>query len=625
MTPTNNLKLSTKSAAPLRGAIAVALLFALAGALFGFRTLALATLPHILMPDNTRTFQEVSDPLPVPRVLDWNLTLIQLMESVSALQGPLLALLGILIVVVAVAVSQSQLAHSVETPPLKIVDEEIIPPRSAAVSIRFRKDVFIRSGVLILAISLLVRFAHPEIPPSLLPFYHTLGTFHQGYWLEIASHYLGMMALIWGGGGFIAALALKQDIGLKRRAFLLLAPVTAFALAFFIQKPLHPSYYSVSRDWTPAVLATAPEYNPKRDAMNEDTTMVGGVPDSTNAGKEFANRTGLKQVTLSQLRNRDTSGFQEKSAILFFPEQLVNVRMRGYTEDGLGMSADSGKAANDFLKKKNHESALSWIALKHMYNLATTNFDLTAATQVCIDDMKTNPHLAQCNQTVRNSLFIASASKANKALLDQWADEKFFTFPTRISRRQMGDLYIHFGDKERALQWYAKADMPKTFMETIRTEKPLFCAGKVTGILTLNGKPLIGAKVGVFPKRLNALPKDLELNVLSAGKELVANFFPSMLFPLFNPRPFVFRWVTAGTITDSQGRFELNDLTEGEYTLISAMPNSIKFQPPLDPNLSVVNSPKQILVNYRHPQRDLGTIAMKFSDSSSPVLEPIKK
>lgn len=625
MTTTVNSTFSTKGVAPLRGAIVVALLFALSGALFGFRTLATATLTHILMPDNTRTFQEVSDPLPVPRVLDWNLNLIQLMESVNALQGPLLALLGVVIVLAAIAISQSQLAHSVATPSLKIVEEEIIPPQSAAVSISFNKEVFIRSGVLLLAISLLIRFARPEIPPTLLPFYHTLGTFHQGYWFEIASHYLLMTALVWGGTGFIAALALKHEIEYKHRAILLFAPVIGFAVAFFIQKPLHPSYFSVSRDWTPAVLATAPQYNPKRDSMNDDTTMVGGVPDSPNAGKEFANRTGLKQVTLRQLRNRDTSSFQEKSVLLFFPEQLINVRMRGYTEDGLGMSADSGKAAKDFLKKKNHESALSWIALKHLYNLATTNFDLTTATQVCLEDMKTNPHLAQCNQTVRNSLFIASASKENRALLDQWADERYFTFPTRISRRQMGDLYIHFGDKERALQWYAKADMPKTFMENIRTEKPLFCAGKVTGILMLNGKPLIGAKVGVFPKRLNALPKDLELNVLSAGKELVANFFPSMLFPLFNPRPFVFRWVTAGTITDSQGRFELNDLTEGEYVLISAMPQGIAFQSPLDPKLSVENSPKQILLNYRHPQRDLGTIKMNLKEDKNQVTEPIKK
>ena len=280
MTTTADSTLSTKGVPTLRGAIVVALLFALSGALFGFRTLALATLPHILMPDNTRTFQEVSDPLPVPRVLDWNLNLIQLMESVNALQGPLLALLGILIILVAIAISQSQLAHSVATPALKVVEKEIIPPRSAAVSVRFSKEVVIRSGVLLLAISLLIRFARPEIPPSLLLYYHTLGTFHQGYWFEIASHYLLMTALIWGGVGFIAALALKQEIEYKRRAILLVAPVIGFALSFFVQKSLHPSYFSVSRDWTPAVLATASQYNPKRDSMNDDTTMVGGVPDS---------------------------------------------------------------------------------------------------------------------------------------------------------------------------------------------------------------------------------------------------------------------------------------------------------------------------------------------------------
>ena len=280
--------------------------------------------------------------------------------------------------------------------------------------------------------------------------------------------------------------------------------------------------------------------------------------------------------------------------------------------DGLTMSSDSEQKVNAFLKSKKNESSLSWIAIKHLYNIKTTQFDLAGATQICLDDMKTNPHLAQCNQTVRDSLFIASASKANRAILDQFSDARYFSFPTRASLRQMGDLYIHFGDKDEAMKWYLRADMPLTFLDKIRTENPLFHNGHVTGVLALNGKPLVGARVGVFPTRLNALPKDLEMQVLRSAGELLSPRWQSMVFSSFHPRPFAFRWVSAGTLTDSAGKFELNDLTEGEYQLIAALPPDIHLETPNDPKLTIENPPINLLLNYKRPEKKLGTINLKL-------------
>lgn len=609
-----------KSDKPLCSLILSGLVVALTGLVCGFWKLSVTTLPHIIMPDGTRRFQEVSDSLPVPQVLDWNLTLIQFMEAMNLLKGVMLIVAGVALFGVALALVFDQVkpvalkeeSESDQTATPAETDAPATPSKAKSAD-----SPLIRIMAILLVFGILLRFALPEVSQTLLLYYHTMGTFHQGHWQEIAFYNLALIFCLWFATGFALVLLLKTGVSMQRRALFALIPLAFALFAFLPAKFLQPSFYAASRDWTPAVLRTAlPPYDPNRESINADTTLVGGVPGSYQAAKELADRTKIKIISddPAEELNKVLNGKDapDRSVLIFLPDRYFSVTMRGCSEDGLSMSSDSETKVNAFLKAKKNESSLSWIAIKHLYNIRTSGFDLAGAIQICLDDMKTNPHLAQCNQTVRDSLFIASASKASREALDQYADTRYFSFPTRACLRQLGDLYVHFGDKEEAMKWYLKADMPRTFLDKIRMEKPLFHIGHVSGVLTLNGKPLAGARVGVFPTRLNALPKDLEVRVLHSVGELLSPRWQSMVFPNYHPRPFAFRWVSAGTQTDAAGKFELDDLTEGEYQLITALPADIHLEIPNDPKLTVENPPVNLLLNYKRPEKKLGTINLKL-------------
>src|SRR5579875_2771457 len=69
------------------------LLLPLIGLLIGFRTVAIATLPHILTPDPGIVYQEVTDRLPIPALLNWDLATIQNLIDLRDMPLPFLILL----------------------------------------------------------------------------------------------------------------------------------------------------------------------------------------------------------------------------------------------------------------------------------------------------------------------------------------------------------------------------------------------------------------------------------------------------------------------------------------------------------------------------------------------------
>jgi len=115
-----------------------------------------------------------------------------------------------------------------------------------------------------------------------------------------------------------------------------------------------------------------------------------------------------------------------------------------------------------------------------------------------------------------------------------------------------------------------------------------------------------------MPRRLNGLPHDLEPTLLRSYRELMAPYPFSRLFPPFHPRPYAFRWITAGTRTDANGAFMLDHLVEGEYRLVCTLPPDIRLAAPLDPTLKVKNAPFRLTFNYASPQQDLGVIEMTY-------------
>jgi hypothetical protein len=609
-------------------ALLIALAFGLTGFVFGMHKLAVVTLRHIVTRDVSLSFQEVSDYLPVPVKLDWNVPFIQALSQLKEVREPALTVVALLLLValggvfwvIVVRGPHSQEPHLPKlpapppepyaSPPTAIDGEDLHVSDTGASTVtdsvdRQHKRVersprrfnWLAPVILYIAcIGLLVVFGVPPVSEILLRYYHTLGTFHQAYLWRIAVPAVTSSVAIWGAGGLIL-LALCRGGGrfVERAATIACAAVLA-GVAAWCQLSLRVGPLAAARDWSPAILTAAPPYRPDRGYY--------GVPDGFNAAQLLAKQLKLKFGNQTEQ--------PERPVVLFLPDTIANVIQLGFTEDGLTASPDSATPVREFLERRHYETALSWVAIKHLFNVATVQFDTTSAIEACMTDMEQCPHLSQCGATTRGMLFTCAATPANLALVDRWADERRFAHPTRESKRLIGQLYERFGQPEKALVWYRRADMPKSFLVRVQNEKPLFHFGRISGRLVLNGKPLQGVQIGAVPRRLNGLPPDMEPNVLRARGELIA-FRPYGVFPAHYPRPFAFRWISASAVSDASGQFEISDLTEGEYMLVCTLPASLHLAPPVDSRLSVSNPPPQVVVNYRHPARNTGTISFKIS------------
>ncbi|HZT40859.1 MAG TPA: hypothetical protein VFA07_01655 [Chthonomonadaceae bacterium] len=712
----------------LLGVLVTGLLFALVGFGAGLQTISVEMLPYVLAPGQGIQYREVVDGLPVPRLLDWDLTRIEwhlsFADMIPVVLLPIVFLLSVLLWLLAVSVlnptfrlfslaspepsedvdsafADAEGAASAEpapsesseaaSPPIETLEtpeaettvappeEAAAPPapptsspaifleesalvkavrllpavglplgavwvlvgllgpgawatvwlvRLAAVGIAlwvgyryeglagsFRRPslhlwpdalpgLILGGAVFGLGLFVLMRWVFPAPLPPLLLRYQMLGTFDSASWNAIARSYLFAVCAVWFAAGALLVVLGRPGLTSAQRLALAALPLAAALAAWAVERPFTPESLARRMDITPAVIASIPVPYDRRYPAT-------GTPDGPQAGQELARRAGLSPPADLPRANRSVIFFS------LFPRFVpyTILRQQAYTEDGLTTDPDSAARVLAYLKKHDFQTALSWVAIKHLYNIGTVHFDSSYAIAACLLDLTHCPHAAQCNGTVRNMLFTCAASPQNLALLDQYADERFFAHPDRESRRLMGDLYVRFGQVDKALAWYRRAEMPRSFLARIQKERPMFHQGLVRGVLTLNGKPLAGVQVGVLPRRLNGLPLALEPFLLHAPEEF-RQFQPYPGFAPFHPRPWVFRWIAAGTLTNADGAFTLQDLTEGQYVLVCVLPPGIHLTLPQDSSLHIQNAPPAFTLNYASPTADLGAIALSLSGES---------
>jgi hypothetical protein len=646
------------------GAMGIGLIFACFGFLVELYDVARFTLPHILVPGPDLQFLEVSDGLPIPRLLDWNLHLIDLLTFLNSLRGPTYfltaAVLMLPLLLVAIRVlnptfrllrvhapdltNRHLFAAAFEANSLGKVIRLLLPvgflvalvwfvsirwegaqdgrfagirwltlgvalwvafsQRGLAGSFhsRFTQSIGIALPSLLLAgglfgfgVYLLGRLGLPHSMDTLLARFEMLGTFHRGTWQLVASRYQFGVAAVWFGSGTLLFAFGQPSLRLGQRMALLCFPIVGLGIALNMQSHLNPRSLAARYDITPELLKTLPP-------ITRRSGPTARVPVGREAARLFAQRTGLSLGA--------TPASPERSALFFVPGEVINIRLMGTSEDGLTATPASVTRAENFLEERHYQTAFSWVAIKHLHNTAMLQFDPARAIEVMLLSQERCPHQARTGTTLRAALFTCAASPANLELLNRYADSQRFAFPDRASVRLIGDMYTRFGEPAKALEWYRRADMPKSFMAKIRTQKPMFRAGRLTGTLTLNGKPVSGVRVGAVALRLNGLPSDLESLLLDAERNTVGTPFPTAFAPAFTPRPYNLRWVSAGATTDATGRFVIEHLTEGEYRLIAALPPSVKLEPPIDAKVKVTNALDRLTLNYASPQCDLGTIAV---------------
>jgi hypothetical protein len=430
--------------------------------------------------------------------------------------------------------------------------------------------------------------------------FHRLGTFNTLHLNAIGHPFFLSILLSWFAVGMLLYAFARPGLPIVHRILILGLPAVSLVLLPAIRKPLAADQLVKRFDALP--LAAAPQEDPQRPMPLS--------PAGKEAGAALAKLAGLETIDQTKPHTRDV--------VVFHPGGGFQVEMTDVTDDGI--IADPGRAARvlDFLKMRNYQSALSWSAIKTLFNAANVQFDTTSAIRAGLTDAEYTPHMANIGDTVRNLLSVCAATPQNLALLREYADEKRFVIDNRNSCKLLGTLFRRFGDVDEAEKWYRRADMPETFMQRFHAEKPLFHTGKVVGRLLFNGVPLSGMQVGVAPRRLNGLPRDMEPQLLGYDRELIsADPDISPYYSLYHPRPFHFRWIVGGTTTGADGRFEIQSLTEGEYYLVCALPGNVKLELPLDKDLRVQNAPHAFTVSYSSPTFDAGAIG--FTKPGQPL------
>lgn len=672
--------------------LALLALFPLVGLLVAIRTVAIATLPHILVsPDQGINYQEVTDRLPIPALLNWKLSTIQNLIDLRDMPLPLLVLLGLFSIAV-LCYAVLRLWNPTYQPFVVEPNTSANGPTnhlSGAIRIRHASHLLktlLLCGLPLLALWLLVGWFLPPAPPlgryalvaspwsplwalrlmglgvalwigfhpkglmgsskakplapslsephsrpivfllvpgliwgalawvfgrlavpsnlePMLTRLQALGTFNIAEWRWVVSRYLLSVGLAWLGAGALLVALGREALSKGAKGALWGIWGASLGIALWGQHLFTASALANRFDLQRDVLqAIERPYSPRVPGS--------GVPDGLWAAQALARRLYLPMG--------QNAAWPARSVLVFQPNgSLLNVLQTGYTINGLSGTRESALKTRDFLLKRRYHSALSWVATEHLYDCAALRFDTTGGLDVLLSDLSNGPHLSRVESVVTTLFFICAATPENHALLDKWANPHYFAYPDRFSTRLVGDLYRRFGDVKNALTWYHKADMPSSFMARIRAERPLFHSGTVQGVLRLNGKPLVGVRVGMMPWRMNGLPPLQELLLANAFREVVNPRGEGPLFPPFHPIPFAFRWVSAAATTNQNGAFEIHGLTEGQYRVLVQLPPAIRLVAPFDPHIRVMNPPVPFSLNYGNPSVNLGIIDIFYQPPSA--------
>ncbi len=633
--------------------------------------LATALLPHILKPAQGIEFQQVASRIPVPHLLSWNLETINrlialrdmngsfrviiaifvfaflwllfskvlnpdyhplrlhmprkggLLEGAFETDNPLRTFLAVVFTMLAFVVvyfimrpSQTHLSSVFLYPqhdtvvwlfrfaawgtilwlcltPAGLIDVLIHPEKTVNI---LRSVLFALMGVLWGLLAFVpYRLFVPTSLDVLLLRLQQLGPFNMHLYHAVTVHYLELITGVWTAAMFWAIVLAPRSTLIQRIAAtsgaLVCIGLCGLNSTWF--SPYHiMSRYDISVQSTNAVLFP---YNPNHP--------VSGVPDGVPAAKLLAEKLHINFM--------ESASSPPHSLLVFRSHgQPVSLLLHGYTVDGLNASTQATRATAKFLQRKKYRSALAWPAVEHLFDCYTLRFDTTAALNVIMEDLTQGPFASQCNPAALTMFFTCAASRSNRELLDEWADSRRFTHPDRFSRRLIGDLYRRFGQKQKALYWYRLANMPPSFMAARIQEKPMFHRGGASGTILLNGKPLVGARVGVMPWRMNGLPVSLAFELHNAIGEIYAVRPSSPIFGPFQPGPFALRWLSEGTKTDDAGTFHFDDLTEGQYRLLVELPASVHLTIPLDPHLTVLGGVAPFVVSYAHPLHQCGMIKL---------------
>ncbi len=166
--------------------------------------------------------------------------------------------------------------------------------------------------------------------------------------------------------------------------------------------------------------------------------------------------------------------------------------------------------------------------------------------------------IANCPDPTYVRLFIdklatCAASQTARDYAARLADERAFRYRDSESRLLAADLLARLGMRPEATQWYRLARVAESRIEGRIAQRTTFLDGVVSGRVLLDGKQLVGARVGLVRGETLATSTGL----LAEGTTVP---------------PFAMRTVSPAATTDEQGRFRLDHVAAGSYRTLIRIP-----------------------------------------------------
>jgi len=260
-------------------------------------------------------------------------------------------------------------------------------------------------------------------------------------------------------------------------------------------------------------------------------------------------------------------------------------------------SKENAEAVGAYLKREGFMTGLRGPAYSFMALDSLRRLDPAQAMSIYEDALEVTGDVTQ-GISLLTRLVYCPATPTYRNMLDELADESRFVVDGRAALR-IGKAYARLGELDKARYWHDRgaatvkglSDEDMAYFNV--PEKPEFASGRISGSITLDGRPATGLDIGIVRK----------------------NICTQMLFSLYRAAP---RDVSAfadlqgvmdGVRTDKDGRFVFGGLEAGEYVLLLSLEDvsGRKFK--------VLSGPGILTLSDESPEADAGTIRLALEAS----------
>jgi hypothetical protein len=393
----------------------------------------------------------------------------------------------------------------------------------------------------------------------LFRFERALGNVGPESWWIITGNFLGISALLGVVGcGFAVALG-TPSYTIKMRLIAVIPSLILLAGIWYYSGRLYPQRMRSRFDYLP-------------QSSQTDAQRLAAI-------------TGVKQ-----------SPAERQTLLIISPQGAMSLNVEVLSVGGLDAGKESFDRIEDFLKRRNFRTALANVSFETLYDSASLRWDIPERLRVITTRLETRPEWVY-QRLYMDELFSISNLPEARRYIEMLEDETKFVCQDREAMALVGDVFARFGDRNRAQEWYRRAQVPITRIGEVLNEKTRFAEGVVSGRLMLGDRPVSEAKVGLVD------PISLRNRAL-------------MFRDRYTLRSFWLRNIAAASKTGKDGRFTLKHIISGRYILVVQVPGANNRD--FFKGFAIANVPAApIEIDFNAPRAELGDIRIVRSGSQN--------